>query len=59
MAQRNANQDIPISDSLHPFVNMAIIGLVLVFVAAVWMFFDNDPYEEDWKGMVPNAEAPR
>src|SRR5215471_12084755 len=24
---------------------MAIIGLVLMFVAAVWMFFDSDPYE--------------
>ena len=45
MAKLNANQDIPISDGLHPFVNMAIIGLVLMFVAAVWMFFDSDPYE--------------
>ena len=34
----------PISDSLHPLVNMAIIGLVLMFVSAVWMFFDSDPY---------------
>ena len=41
----NANQDRPISDSLHPLVNMAIIGLVLMFVAAVWMFFDSGPYE--------------
>jgi hypothetical protein len=23
---------------------MAIVGLVLMFVAAVWMFFDSDPY---------------
>jgi hypothetical protein len=45
MAEHNANQDSPISDSLHPLVNMAIISLVLVFVAAVWMFFDSDPYE--------------
>jgi hypothetical protein len=41
----NANQDSPISDSLHPLVNIAIIGLVLVFVAAVWVFFDSGPYE--------------
>jgi hypothetical protein len=41
----NANQDRPISDSLHPLVNIAIIGLVLMFVAAVWMFFDSGPYE--------------
>jgi hypothetical protein len=41
----NANQDSPISDSLHPLVNIAIIGLVLMFVAAVWMFFDSGPYE--------------
>jgi hypothetical protein len=34
----------PISDSLHPLVNMAIIGLVLMFVAAVWIFFASDPY---------------
>jgi membrane protein YdbS with pleckstrin-like domain len=34
----------PISDSLHPYVNMAIIGLVLMFVAAVWIFFAIDPY---------------
>jgi hypothetical protein len=38
------NQDSPISDSLHPLVNMAIIGLVLMFVAAVWIFFASDPY---------------
>jgi ABC-type multidrug transport system fused ATPase/permease subunit len=38
------NQDSPISDSLHPLVNMAIIGLVLMFVAAVWIFFAIDPY---------------
>ena len=41
----NANQDRPISDSLHPLVNIAIISLVLMFVAAVWMFFDSGPYE--------------
>jgi hypothetical protein len=41
----NANQDRPISDSLHPLVNIAIIGLALMFVAAVWMFFDSGPYE--------------
>ncbi len=45
MAEHNANQDSPISDSLHPLVNTAIIGLVLMFVAAVWMFFDSGPYE--------------
>ena len=45
MAKRKANQDSSISDSLHPFVNIAIIGLVLMFVAAVWMFFDSDRYE--------------
>jgi ABC-type multidrug transport system fused ATPase/permease subunit len=36
------NQDSPISDSL--LVNMAIIGVVLMFVAAVWIFFATDPY---------------
>jgi hypothetical protein len=40
MAEQNANH----SDSLHPLVNMAIIGLVLTFVAAVWMCFDSDRY---------------
>jgi hypothetical protein len=45
MAEHNANQDSPISESLHPLVNMAIIGLLLMFVAAVWMFFDSDTYE--------------
>jgi len=40
MAEQNANH----SDSLHPLVNMSIIGFVLMFVAAMWMFFDNDPY---------------
>jgi heme/copper-type cytochrome/quinol oxidase subunit 4 len=44
MAEHYANQDSPISDSLHPVVNIAIIGLVLMFVAAVWMFFDSDRY---------------
>jgi hypothetical protein len=44
VAERNANQDRRISDSLHPLVNLAIIGLVLMFVAAVWMFFDSDRY---------------
>ena len=41
MAEHNANQDSSISGSLHPLVNIAIIGLVLMFVAAVWMC----PYE--------------
>jgi hypothetical protein len=41
----NANQDSPISDSLHPLVNIAIIGLVSMFVAAVWMFFNSGPYQ--------------
>jgi hypothetical protein len=45
MAEHNANQDSSISGSLHPLVNIAIIGLVLMFVAAVWMFFDSGPYE--------------
>jgi uncharacterized protein (DUF983 family) len=40
MAEQNANH----SDSLHPLVNMSIIGFVLMFVAAMWMFFDSDPY---------------
>jgi hypothetical protein len=44
MADHNANQDSRISGSLHPLVNMGIIGLVLMFLAAVWMFFDSDPY---------------
>jgi hypothetical protein len=46
MAEHNANRDSAISDSLHPIVNMAIIGWVLMFVAAVWMFFASDPYAE-------------
>jgi hypothetical protein len=45
MAQHNVNQHSPISDTLHPLVNVAIIGLVLMFVVAVWMFFDSDAYE--------------
>ena len=45
MAEHNANQDGRISDSLHPLVNTAIIGAALMFVAAVWMFFDSGPYE--------------
>ena len=45
MAEHNANQDGPISDSLHPLVNMAIIGAALMFVAGVWIFFDSGPYE--------------
>jgi len=45
MAEHNANQGSSISGSLHPLVNIAIIGLVLMFVAAVWMFFDSGPYE--------------
>jgi hypothetical protein len=44
MMDPNANQDRPISDSLHPLVNIAIIGFVLMFVAAAWMFFANDSY---------------
>jgi hypothetical protein len=44
MAERSANQDHPISDSLHPLVNTAIIGFVLMFVAAMWAFFASDPY---------------
>lgn len=44
MAEHRANQDSPISSSLHPCVNIAIIGLVLMFVAAVWIFFDSDRY---------------
>ena len=45
MAEHNVNQHSPISDGLHPLVNVAIIGLVLMFVVAVWMFFDSDAYE--------------
>jgi hypothetical protein len=45
MSEHNAKQASSISNSLHPFVNMAIIGFVVMFVAAVWMFFDSDPYE--------------
>ena len=45
MPERNAKQDSPISDSLHPLVNVAIIGFVLMFVVAMWMFFASDPYE--------------
>ena len=45
MTEHNANQDSTISDSLHPLVNIAIISLVLMFVAEVWMFFDSGPYE--------------
>ena len=44
MTKKNVNRASPISDNLHPAVNMAIIGLVSMFVAAVWMFFDSDPY---------------
>jgi hypothetical protein len=45
MAGHSADQDSPISDSLHPLVNVAIIGLVLMFIAAMWMFFASDSYE--------------
>jgi len=45
MAGHSADQDSPISDSLHPLVNVAIIGLVLMFIAAMWMFFASDAYE--------------
>jgi hypothetical protein len=51
MAEHGAFQDSPISDSLHPLVHVAIIGLVLMFVAAMWMFFASDPYEE-WLDVV-------
>jgi hypothetical protein len=44
MAEHDATQDRRISDSLHPLVNMAIIGFVLMFVVAMWMFFASDPY---------------
>ena len=44
MTEKNAKQGSSISDNLHPVVYMAIIGLVSMFVAAVWMFFDSDPY---------------
>ena len=40
MAEQSANH----SDGLHPLVNMSIVGFVLMFVAAMWMFFDSDPY---------------
>jgi hypothetical protein len=51
MAEHDANQDSPISDGLHPLVNMAIIGFVSMFVAAMWMFFASDPYGE-WLDVV-------
>ena len=51
MAEHSADHDSPISDSLHPFVNIAIIGLVLMFVAAMWTFFASDPYGE-WLDVV-------
>jgi hypothetical protein len=51
MAEHSADHDSPISDSLHPFVNVAIIGLVLMFVAAMWTFFASDPYGE-WLDVV-------
>ena len=35
MTEHGADQDKPISDSLHPLVHVAIIGLVLMFVAAM------------------------
>ena len=44
MAENNVNRVSPISDGLHPLVNMAIIGFVSIFIAAVWMFFGSDPY---------------
>jgi hypothetical protein len=44
MTEKNAKQGSSISDNLHPVVYMAIIGLVSMFAAAVWMFFDSDPY---------------
>jgi hypothetical protein len=51
MAEHSADHDGPISDSLHPLVNVAIIGLVLMFVAAMWTFFASDPYGE-WLDVV-------
>ena len=44
MARDIAPHNRRISDSLHPFVNAAIVGLVLLFVVAVWVFFDSDGY---------------
>jgi hypothetical protein len=58
MAEHNANQDGPISDSLHPLVNMAIIGAALMFVAAVWIFFDSGPYEA-WLDVVVTGPVQR
>jgi hypothetical protein len=51
MAEHSADHDSPISDSLHPFVNIAIIGLVLMFVAAMWTFVASDPNGE-WLDVV-------
>jgi hypothetical protein len=48
MAEHNVNQDSPISDSLHPLVNMAIIGPVLMFVAAVWISSIATPTGHGW-----------
>jgi hypothetical protein len=45
----NANQT---PDSLHPLVNRAIIRVVVMFIAAVWMFFDRDSYCVDAAGQV-------
>jgi hypothetical protein len=45
MVEHDANQGSLVSDSLHPLVNMAIIGFVLMFVAAVWTFFASNPYD--------------
>src|SRR5262249_45877071 len=49
MARHNVHhvhrRDVRISDDLHPLVHMAIIGLVLLYVAAVWMFFDSNRHE--------------
>ena len=44
MTEHDRSRDVPTSDSLHPLVNVAIIGFVLMFVAATWAFFASDPY---------------
>jgi hypothetical protein len=57
MAEHNANQNSSISGSLHPLVNIAIIGLVLMFVAAVWMFFDSGPTRRGWMSWSPACSS--
>jgi hypothetical protein len=53
MAEQNANH----SDSLHPVVNMSMIGFVLMFVAAMWMFFDSDPTRRGWTSWSPACSS--